>query len=165
MSTSPVSKNSGIYLTEPNNIFELQNEVTNKLNEFEKSRIHYIKCNDDSMPLSSGFSCSDNDFSKVENAYGNFYLALDKLETAMNSQDQSDPNAISKSQYEVNVNEINNHYEQLKSMRQNLDNQLEEYQRSVINNNEPELRLKSSQFIYMLSVIAIILLIYYIIIM
>ena len=55
MSTSPVSKNSGIYLTEPNNIFELQNEVTNKLNEFEKSRIHYIKCNDDSMPLSNVF--------------------------------------------------------------------------------------------------------------
>jgi hypothetical protein len=105
------------------------------------------------------------DFSNIEKAYGNFYLALDKLENAMKAQRQSDPNAVSAQQYNINLVEINNKYNQLKTMRKDLDMQLTEYQRNAINNNEPKLRLKASQFIYMLSVIAIFCLIYYIIVM
>lgn len=159
-----MSQNTGIYLTAPNNIFELQNEVTNKLNEFEEKRNHYIKCNDNNIP-SSSFACTNMDFSNIEKAYGNFYLALDKLENAMKAQRQSDPNAVSAQQYNINLVEINNKYNQLKTMRKDLDMQLTEYQRNAINNNEPKLRLKASQFIYMLSVIAIFCLIYYIIVM
>ena len=159
-----MSQNTGIYLTAPNNIFELQNDVTNKLNEFEEKREHYIKCKDNTIP-SSSFACTNIDFSNVEQAYGNFYLALDKLENAMKAQGQSDPNAISEKQYNLNLVEIDNKYNQLKTMRKNLDMQLSEYQRTAINNNEPQLRLKASQFIYMLSVIAIFCLIYYIIVM
>jgi hypothetical protein len=50
-------------------------------------------------------------------------------------------------------------------MRKTLDDQLKTLEKGWENGNQPSLDLRSTQFIYMLSVIAIFCLIYYIIVM
>lgn len=158
----------GLHLTEPNNLFQLQNEVTEKLNEFIKKRERYFGCNDLTNNtkdlVNPSCSASDN-FSEVDNAYINLMDSVTTLDKAMERNQQKNDKAISHSGYQENVIQIDNNINNIKDFRKKLDQQLEVFQKDVFQNNEPKLELKSSQLIYLISVIAVFCLIYYIIVM
>lgn len=87
------------------------------------------------------------------------------LDKAMERNQQKNDKAISHSGYQENVIQIDNNINNIKDFRKKLDQQLEVFQKDVFQNNEPKLELKSSQLIYLISVIAVFCLIYYIIVM
>ena len=166
MSSSPNSPPIGLHLTEPNNLFRLQNDVTQNLNHFEEKKNRYLQCNNNDSSASVVPSCSDKDsFSEVTIAYENLYESLNTLENAMNSERQKNPNAVSKKQFRENAELIHTTHEKIQDMRKSLDDQLKTLEKGWENGNQPSLDLRSTQFIYMLSVIAIFCLIYYIIVM
>ena len=111
-------------------------------------------------------SCSSSDsFSEVDNAYINLMKTVTNLDEAMKKDQQKNDKAINDSDYQENVVHIDNNISNIKEFRKNLDQQLELFQKDVFQNNEPQLELKSSQLIYLISVIAVFCLIYYIIVM
>ena len=69
---------------------------------------------------------------------------------------------INSVEYEQNKKDVLDNYNNIKQVRIQLDNQLQQLQKHMINTSEPKLQLRSSQFIYMLSVIAVVCLIYYV---
>lgn len=160
--------NQGLHLTEPKNLFQLQNEVTEKLNDFIEKRQRYFACNDltNNMKDLVNPSCSSSDsFSEVDNAYINLMKTVTNLDEAMKKDKQKNDKAISDVDYKENVVHIDNNICNINEFRKNLDQQLELFQKDVFQNNEPQLQLKSSQLIYLISVIAVFCLIYYIIVM
>lgn len=155
---------SGLYLSEPNNLFTLQNDVTNNISIFEETKSRYLRCNDSNTATQVVPSCSNNDvFSKVTIAYDNLKTSIDKLDVAMVAQGQQNPNAITNSGFDVNTEQISDKYANLKDLRLKLDNQLNQLQKQLSPQNESNLELRSTQFVYLLSVITVFCLIYYII--
>lgn len=155
-----------LHLKEPNNLFTLQNKVTNDLNTFEEKRSRYIQCSDSAMRSLANPPCSEKDsFTELDGAYRNVMQSVTKLDLAMKSDSQQNAHGITRTGFEENITNIQNKYNEIKNLHTKLDNQLEDFQRNVINNNGPKLQLKSSQLIYLLSVIAIICLLYYIVVM
>ena len=153
----------GLYLTEPNNLFSLQNDVTNNLNIFEKTKERYLRCSDPTIANNVTPVCSSKDiFSNVTTAYENVTKSIQTLDSAMSAQGQHNPDAITNEQYEQNKKDVLDNYNNIKQVRIQLDNQLQQLQKHMINTSEPKLQLRSSQFIYMLSVIAVVCLIYYV---
>jgi vacuolar-type H+-ATPase catalytic subunit A/Vma1 len=156
----------GIYLTKPNNLFSLQNDITNNLNVFEKTKERYLQCNNPDTVNNVTPTCSSKDiFSNVTGAYENATKSIQKLENAMNARDQQNPTAVTDEQYKQNKKDILDNYNNIKKVRLQLDNQLSDLQRQMKSTSEPKLELHSSQFIYMLSVIAVICLIYLVVTM
>ena len=154
----------GLYLSEPNNLFTLQNNVTNQMNVFEETKNRYLRCNDPNTSSQVNPACSNKDvFSEVTIAYDNLKTSIDSLDGAMNANGQQNTDAISETGFNDNITQINTKYTNLKDLRKKLDNQLVELQNHLSPQNEPDLQLRSTQFIYLLSVIAIFCLIYYII--
>jgi len=154
----------GLYLSEPNNLFTLQNNVTNQMNVFEETKNRYLRCNDPNTSSQVNPACSNKDvFSEVTIAYDNLKTSIDSLDGAMNANGQQNTDAISETGFNDNITQINTKYTNLKNLRKKLDNQLVELQNHLSPQNEPDLQLRSTQFIYLLSVIAIFCLIYYII--
>jgi chromosome segregation ATPase len=89
--------------------------------------------------------------------------SIDSLDGAMNANGQQNTDAISETGFNDNITQINTKYTNLKDIREKLDKQLVELQNHMSPQNEPDLQLRSTQFIYLLSVIAVFCLIYYII--
>jgi chromosome segregation ATPase len=154
----------GLYLSEPNNLFTLQNNVTNQMNVFEETKNRYLRCNDPNTSSQVNPACSNKDvFSEVTIAYDNLKTSIDSLDGAMNANGQQNTDAISETGFNDNITQINTKYTNLKDIREKLDKQLVELQNHMSPQNEPDLQLRSTQFIYLLSVIAVFCLIYYII--
>lgn len=152
----------GLYLTEPNNLFTLQNDVTKNLNVFEETKERYLRCSDPVIASQVTPVCSNKDtFSNVTVAYQNVYDSIANLENAMQARGQHNPNAITPDGFRQNMQLIKDNYTKIRAVRTQLDIQLQELQKNMLNSDEPNLQLRSSQFIYLLSVIAVICLIYY----
>lgn len=154
----------GLYLTEPNNLFTLQNNVTDNLNVFEETKARYLQCNDPTTMSQVVPSCTNKDvFSEVTIAYDNLQTSIDNLDVAMQTNGQQNPDATSNAGFNDNIEQINTKYTNLKELRIKLDNQLVQLQNQLSPQNESGLQLRSTQFIYLLSVIAVFCLIYYIV--
>jgi uncharacterized membrane-anchored protein len=79
----------------------------------------------------------------------------------MQARGQHNPNALTPDDFTQNMQLIKDNYTKIRAVRTQLDIQLQELQKNMLNSDEPNLQLRSSQFIYLLSVIAVICLIFY----
>ena len=160
------SPSLGLHLKDPNNLFELQNTITNNMNVFERTRERYLQCNSNEYNREIVPACElkDEEFSNVQNAYNILLQSIEKLDKAMNENMQKNPDAISKVQYSENINKIKDQYSKIVEKQKAMDNSLKFIREHQHPNNSLMLALKSSTYIYIISVIAVICLLYYIIV-
>jgi hypothetical protein len=113
-----------ISLTNPENIFQMDNSISDSLNNFQIRYARYMQCQDPRFAASvSDPSCNTNttdSFEKVEIAYNTLMKAMQNVNTALVKQEYS---GISNKQYDACYNEILTNYKDIVALRKKLDEQ------------------------------------------
>jgi len=120
--TNPIS------LTEPSNIFSLQNAVSNNLNTYQTTYSRYVRCQDpNTNPQVMDPSCNGQDsLTSLNNAYQSLVLSLNDLSGALATQYNT--NAETPLQYQIETEKIPIDYAAMIQLRNDLDKQLQELQ-------------------------------------
>jgi len=162
-STQNNSSSVSIDLLDPNNVFELQNSVSDKLNTYETKYSRYIKCQDSSTSQNLKPRCTNDDtFTNVTISYNDLLKSIDKLNSSYVKQKKVKENN-SEENYQKTMETISKQYAEMINLRKRLDKQLSDLQYNLKNNKEsPKKRLDSTILGYILWVILASCLIYYI---
>jgi hypothetical protein len=150
-------------LTEPSNIFTLQNQLSNQLNNYQTKYARYMRCNDPNTNAQVENPSCDLDgsdsFSDLTIAYRSLSASIDKLGAAYKTQGTGS----TPEEYNQNVKIIPDDYRNLIDLRDRLDNQLSFLQKQLETGGGESTRwLKSTVFINTLLVIAAFSILYYI---
>jgi uncharacterized protein YukE len=149
-------------LEHPNNVFEMQNKMSNNLNSFQNHYGRYLRCQNEDTAKSVDPPCDfvgRDSFSELQNAYKNLMDDLTEIENVY--EKQSDYNAKTVKVFNENEEQLNVNYKTLKKERKHLDQQLKTLQEYSDTNISPEnRRLKSVNLINTLLIIAAVYLIY-----
>jgi len=115
-----------INLTDPSNIFLLDNKVSDNLNNFQLRYSRYVRCQD------SVFSGSVNDppcdltggdrYMNLEKSYTDLLSAIRDVSNSYQNQSRSD--AISPPVYDASYTELVNNYSNVVKTRNDLDEKL-----------------------------------------
>ena len=145
-------------LTKPNNVFEMQNNVSDELNEFQKNYSRYIRCqNPDTRDLVEP-SCdigNDESFQHLTSAYKNLYSSLDELKKVYDEQIKD---GATNEEYELNEKELEDYYNEVRTMRKDLDEKLFYIQNQSDIQTAPVYRRLNSQIL--INTLLLILLVY-----
>ena len=157
------SQNQSISLTDPNNVFELQNAVSDKLNKFQTNYGRYIKCQDPSTSSNLKPACGNKDnFNNVTISYYDLLDAIDKLNGSYAEQKKV-AKAMDEKTFQDTVATITAEYAEMIELRKTLDAQLAALQYNLKNGPEsPKQRLDSTIFGYVLWIILATCLIYFV---
>jgi len=153
-------------LTTPNNVFALQNKMSNQLNTYQTKYARYMRCNDPKTNnLVTDPSCdldNSDSFSSLTSAYRSLTSTMDELSEIY--QKQTTEGAKTPAEYEQDAQLIPIEYKNLIDLRHELDQQLAFLQAQLTTDGgEPTRRLHSVQLINMLLVIVAFSILYYII--
>jgi len=153
-------------LTTPNNVFALQNQMSNQLNTYQTKYARYMRCNDPNTNNQVTDPQCDLDngdsFSSLTNAYRSLSSTMDELSGVYKKQ--TTEGAKTPAEYEKDTKTIPIEYQNLLELRSELDQQLAFLQKQLeTEGGEPQRRLQSAQLINMLLVIAAFSILYYII--
>ena len=162
-SMTPIS--GSISLTDPNNIFELQNSVSDKLNVFQTKYARYIKCQDPSTSQNLNPVCNNNDnFENITVSYNDLLNSIDKLNSSYEKQIKVNEN-MNEEQFKKTMEKIQSQYREMTELRRQLDNQLANLQYNLENGKEsPKQRLDSTILGYILWIILATCLIYFVLV-
>ncbi len=112
-------------LTDPSNIFQLQNAISNNLNGFETTYSRYMRCQDPNI-LEPDCDVNGRDsFTSLQRAYTSLLTSMKDMDAAMKNQIHTDPNSKTNQEFEKNAKEIPTDYESIVQFRNNLDRQLQ----------------------------------------
>lgn len=145
-------------LTDPNNVFELQNHVSDNLNMLQDKYSRYVRCQNDKTAENVDPPCdltSSDNFRHLTDAYEKLYSSLDKLENVYD--DQVIDNKTNES-YDDNEEELEKFYEKTKKMRKELDEKLKYIQSQANVRTAPTYRVFESRVL--INTLLIILLFY-----
>jgi hypothetical protein len=150
-------------LTEPNNVFEMQNNVSDELNDFQKQYARYIKCQNpdtrENINPPCDFDGSDN-FQELTNAYNRLYKSLDEMKEVYGDQVND---GKTNENYEKDEEELEEFYNTMRKMRTDLDKKLLYIQNQADTETSPVYRRLNSQIL--INTLLLILLVYLIYIM
>tara|TARA_B110000858_G_C17566650_1_gene364923 strand:+ start:49 stop:546 length:498 start_codon:yes stop_codon:yes gene_type:complete len=150
-------------LTEPNNVFEMQNNVSDELNDFQKQYARYIKCQNpdtrENINPPCDFDGSDN-FQELTNAYNRLYKSLDEMKEVYGDQVND---GKTNENYEKDEEELEEFYNTMRKMRTDLDKKLLYIQNQADTETAPVYRRLNSQIL--INTLLLILLVYLIYIM
>ena len=150
-------------LTEPNNVFEMQNNVSDELNDFQKQYARYIKCQNpdtrENINPPCDFDGSDN-FQELTNAYNRLYKSLDEMKEVYGDQVND---GKTNDNYEKDEEELEEFYNTMRKMRTDLDKKLLYIQNQADTETSPVYRRLNSQIL--INTLLLILLVYLIYIM
>ena len=150
-------------LTEPNNVFEMQNNVSDELNDFQKQYAGYIKCQNpdtrENINPPCDFDGSDN-FQELTNAYNRLYKSLDEMKEVYGDQVND---GKTNENYEKDEEELEEFYNTMRKMRTDLDKKLLYIQNQADTETAPVYRRLNSQIL--INTLLLILLVYLIYIM
>ena len=150
-------------LTEPNNVFEMQNNVSDELNDFQKQYARYIKCQNpdtrENINPPCDFDGSDN-FQELTNAYNRLYKSLDEMKEVYGDQVND---GKTNENYEKDEEELEEFYNTMRKMRTDLDKKLLYIQNQADTETSPVYRRLNSQIL--INTLLLILFVYLIYIM
>jgi len=154
-------------LTEPNNVFALQNKLSNELNSYQTKYARYMRCNDPNTNNEVTDPKCDLDttdsFTSLNIAYRSLSSTMDELSDVY--QKQTTEGAKTPAEYETDAKQIPVEYQNLIELRSKLDTQLAFLQKQLeTNGGEPQRRLQSRQLINTLLIIGVFSILYYILI-
>ena len=145
-------------LKKPNNVFNMQNTVSNDLNEVQEKYSRYIRCQNEETAKDVDPPCdltgSDN-FRKLSGAYDQLYSSLDNLNNVYDKQviDGKDNES-----YENDQEELEEFYKKTRKLRKELDDKLKYIQNQSNLNTAPVYRHQQSRVL--INTLLIILLVY-----
>tara|TARA_A100001015_G_C15014658_1_gene724895 strand:- start:1292 stop:1789 length:498 start_codon:yes stop_codon:yes gene_type:complete len=150
-------------LTEPNNVFEMQNNVSDELNDFQKQYARYIKCQNpdtrENINPPCDFDGSDN-FQELTNAYNRLYKSLDEMKEVYSDQVKD---GKTNENYEKDEQELEEFYGKMRNLRADLDKKLLYIQNQADIETAPVYRRLNSQIL--INTLLLILLVYLVYIM
>ena len=156
--TTPIS------LTDPSNIFLMQNRVTNSINDFETTYSRYLRCQDETSAPNVSPPCDTNgadSFNHLNHVYHSLLDSIHQLDRSFDGQSNLD--AITPEQYSANINTIQTEYANILELRKKLDEQLQILNQSQQNApHTPAKMLESAAFANTLWVVLASCLVYYI---
>jgi len=154
---------SSIDLLDPNNVFELQNTVSDKLNKYQIQYSRYMKCQDPSTSQNMNPACTNDDnFENVTVSYYDLMNSIDTLNSSYVNQKKVAENN-SQENYQKTMALVTSQYAEMVALRKNLDRQLAQLQYNLQNNKEsPKRRLDSMILGYILWIILATCLIYFV---
>jgi len=121
-----VSSSPTASLEHPNNVFNMQNEVSNNLNNFQIRYSRYLRCqNSNTANGVSDPPCDLNtvdSFSELTNAYTILHSSLDDIKTVYNKQTTN--GGVTHAAYSSNKDELNQTYNNVIELQQSLDSKL-----------------------------------------
>ena len=148
-------------LKKPNNVFEMQNKVSDDLNVMQDKYSRYIRCQNEETANDVSPPCDLNgsdSFRKLSGVYDNLYSSLDNLQ---NVYDKQVIDGKSNESYKKDERKMKKRYEKIRKMREKLDNQLKAINENVDHRTSPSKRnLESRILINTLLLILLVYLIY-----
>lgn len=155
-----------ISLTDPSNIFQLQNAISDNLNQFETTYSRYMRCQDPNVYQQVQPGCDvdgQDSFTSLQAAYMSLSMSMKDMDTAIKTQINTDPNAETNQEFQQNAAEIPTDYESIVQFRNNLDRQLQLlYLQMEKSTNTSESDLISAKYMNTLWIILATCLLYYI---
>lgn len=156
------SQANTISLTNSQNVFALQNAVSDHLNDFQTNYARYVKCSDPSTSGNVNPACGNDDtFQTVTISYYELMDAIHKLNDSY--QNQALTNDSNQNEYLSQIAEVQQKYEEMRKMREEMEKTLAKLQYDMKNGPEsPKQMLDTTIFGYVLWVILATCLIYFI---
>ena len=112
-------------LINPEDVFKLQNEVSDNLNSFQTTYSRYFRCQNEDTAKKVDPPCkltTEDSFSSLNDAYVDLFTSLDALENVY--EKQTNINGKTTSVYKKNVEELENNHEDVINLRKDLDKKL-----------------------------------------
>jgi len=157
---------SPISLTDPSNVFALQNSISNNLNVFETTYSRYLRCQDPNVQSQVQPACDVNgndSFNSLQRAYTNLSNSIQDASNALTTQIRTDPNAETNPMYQQNSADIPIDYASIVRFREELDSQLQLlYAQMDKSTNTSAADLRSTMYMNTLWIILATCLLYYI---
>jgi len=158
----PLSTKKPISLTDPSNVFQLDNIVSDRLNQFQTKYSRYLQCQGTSQTSVSDPPCGDQDsFDNVEMAYKSLLGAIRDVSNSFATQKYT--GAKTPQQYNDDYAALIQQYAEVRALRAKLDQDL--YELQVEKNKGPNTsiaRFESAVYINTLWIILATILIYFI---
>jgi len=154
-------------LESPQNVFKMQNQISDNLNNFQIRYARYLRCqNEDTAEDVKDPPCDLNtidNFSELKSAYDALYKSMDSVNNVYT--EQSTKNGITNDTYNTNEIQLEKTYEDVTEMQDDLDAKLKFIQEQLVNkSNSPQRMLISRQLINTLLIILVLCVVYYAII-
>jgi hypothetical protein len=161
MIIEPLTSRPPISLTDPSNVFQLDNIVSDRLNQFQVKYSRYLQCQGPFQNTVSDPSCGKQDsLNNVEKAY---YSLLTAIQDVSNSFATQYYTGKSNEQYDACFNEILTNYQDVVAFRKKLDEQLYELQLQKEGGPDSYIaRFESTVYINTLWIILATILVYFI---
>jgi len=161
--SSPATAN----LEHPQNVFNMQNQISDNLNKFQIRYSRYLRCqNEDTAKDVKDPQCDLNtidNFSELQSAYDALYKSMDSVNNVYT--EQYTKNGVTNDTYNTNEIQIEQTSEDVTEMQEKLDAKLKFIQEQLVNQtNSPRRMLESRQLINTLLIIVVLCVIYYAII-
>jgi len=152
-------------LTDPKNVFRMQNEISDNLNKFQIRYGRYLRCqNQQTANNVVDPPCNLNtidSFSELKNAYDALYKSMESAETVY--EDQSKKDGVTNDAYDENKDTLDKTYKNVADMQENLDAKLKYIQEQLKHNgqNSSYRMFESRQLINTLLIILVFSILYY----
>lgn len=134
-------------LLKPKNVFDMQNNVSDGLNEFQEKYSRYVRCQNDNTAQHVDPPCDLNgsdSFVQLNDAYKNLHDSLDGLNNVYDSQVKDNK---SNEIYQENQEEIDEVYDNLLKLRSKLDKKLAYIQENADTRTAPVYRMLQSRIL------------------
>lgn len=167
MSDDFVSSPATANLEQPENVFDMQNTVSDNLNKFQNRYARYLRCqNENTADDVSDPPCDLNttdSFSELTDAYNSLHQSMGSIETVYAGQYKK--NGVTNDTYKKNENNLEETYENVTELQEDLDKKLKFIQEQLQNkDNSPQRMLDSRILINTILIITVICILYYAII-
>jgi len=164
MSDEFVSSPATANLEQPENVFDMQNTVSDNLNKFQIRYARYLQCqNDNTAEGVSDPPCDLNttdSFSELTNAYDALHQSMGTVETVYAGQ--TTKNGVTNETYDTNENKLEETYENVTELQDDLDKKLRFIQEQLQHKgNSPQRRLDSRFLINTILIIIVFCILYY----
>jgi hypothetical protein len=152
-------------LTDPKNVFRMQNEISDNLNKFQIRYGRYLRCqNQQTANNVVDPPCNLNtidSFSELKNAYDALYKSMESTETVY--EDQSKKDGVTNDAYDENKDTLDKTYKNVADMQENLDAKLKYIQEQLKHSgqNSSYRMFESRQLINTLLIILVFSILYY----
>jgi len=153
-----------ISLTDPKNVFQMDNVISDKLNNFQTRYARYMQCQNPKFAASvSNPPCNTNttdSFENVEAAYDTLITAIQNVSGSFVKQTYS---GTSNEQYDASYAEILANYENVVALRKKLDAQYQELENEKSAGTDTSIaKFESAVYVNTLWIILATILIYFI---
>jgi hypothetical protein len=159
--------NTSVSLTDPSNVFLLQNQITDKLNTFQTKYSRYLRCQDPRFAQNVNPPCDLNDadsFHNVTHSYNTLLSSISNTRAALDHNVQSNE-IISPPEHDQNEAEVMSYHDEIRELRSKLDAKLNELYAHMDKSVEtPQRRLDAAIYANTLWVILASCLVYFVIV-